>query len=117
MTMTVERFEQLVERLEAGAEQAPRAYKFRVFLLALLGYGYIFAILAVLLLLIGLIILLVAKTGRGVRGALNIGIPLLTLASIVARSLWVRLDPPAGLPLQRHQAARLFQAVEAIGRE
>ncbi|HEY8601444.1 MAG TPA: hypothetical protein VIL85_23660, partial [Thermomicrobiales bacterium] len=60
MAMATERYSLLIEHLEQKADQTPRSYKFRVLLLALLGYVYIFAILAVIVgMLAGLTILFI----------------------------------------------------------
>lgn len=59
MTMNQEQFDGLVQRLEGYARRQPSTYRFQVGLLALLGYGYIFLVLAVLLALIGLLVLMV----------------------------------------------------------
>ena len=56
--MTSEEFDELVERLEAGAKTRPQAYKTKVLFLALLGYGYIALVFTALLLAVVLVILL-----------------------------------------------------------
>ena len=47
MAMRQEQFDALVQRLENFARQQPGIYKLRVGLLAVLGYAYIFLVLAV----------------------------------------------------------------------
>ncbi|MBI4494380.1 MAG: M48 family metallopeptidase [Chloroflexi bacterium] len=111
-----EEFDTLVLRLEAAAELHPGLHKLQVFLLAALGYGYILAILAVLALAIGLVLLAGLSSKEGYPATLKLGLPLLALAHIILRSLWVRLPPPEGLALSRQQAGPLFQVVDDLSR-
>jgi hypothetical protein len=98
--MTPQEFTALVARLQQRAQQRPRAYGLRVLLLALLGYAYILAAL-VLILLTALIHPLLLIGG-------------IALAVIIASSLWVPVPVPKGLPLESHDAPRLFRAIEHI---
>jgi Zn-dependent protease with chaperone function len=118
MAMTREEFDTLVRRLEREAERRPRAYKIRVFLLALLGYAYIFLIVAVLLLLIGALAWMVISVRRGglIQVAGKLGVALLGLTYVIVRALWVRLSPPEGLVLHVQQAKPLFEAIDTIRR-
>ncbi|MFB2980805.1 hypothetical protein [Microseira sp. BLCC-F43] len=59
MAMRQEQFDGLVQRLENFARQQPGIYKLRVGLLAVLGYAYIFLVLAVLLAVVALVVLIV----------------------------------------------------------
>ena len=97
MAMTWEKFEALVERLETDAREAPWAYKVRVFLLALLGYVYIFGILALLLALVAFLVLILVRFHRAGYAIGKFALALIGLIFIVARSLWVRLPPPDAL--------------------
>jgi Zn-dependent protease with chaperone function len=108
--MTDEAFEDLVKRLEGEASRQPGLYKLRVFLLALLGYGYVFTVLGVVLLLIGLGISLMAKT----RVHLGVEILLVFFAGLILRALWVRLPAPEGLALERREAPVLFAEVDGL---
>lgn len=108
-------FDQLVARLEVAAERAPLAYKIRVGLLALLGYGYIFSILAVLLAILGLLGL-AASTGKHLVLIGKIGLPLLILAAVIVRALWVRLDEPIGRRLTPRDAPELFAVLAEMRR-
>jgi cytoskeletal protein RodZ len=56
MTIRQEEFNYLVNNIEHFSKNNPEKYRLRVTLFALLGYGYIFLILAGLLAMIGLII-------------------------------------------------------------
>ena len=110
-------FDALVRRLEPRAAAAPRLYQARVFLLALLGYAYIGAVLLALLGLVGLCFwyAVTAKSGRA--GLMKIAIALLVLAGVVARAMWVRFEPPEGRRLTREDAPRLFEEAETLRRK
>src|SRR5712692_2360244 len=111
--MTNEAFETLVTRLTREAKANPGAYKLRVVLLALLGYVYIFAVLALLIFLTGAFCLWLVS-GRGSFLAVKLGLPVAIFAYTILRSLWVRLPPPEGHALTRKQAGPLFQMVDEL---
>lgn len=113
--MRQEEFDRLAGRLEAFAASHPRLYKIKVGLLALAGYAYVFAILAVVAALLAALGAAAAE-GRSYHFVLKAGVPLVVLAGIILRSLWVRLLPPAGILLSREEAARLVDEVEKIRR-
>jgi Zn-dependent protease with chaperone function len=103
----------MVRRLESFAREQPRAYRRNVLLLGLLGYVYIFGILA---LLAGgcVILLLLAARFRQAYAAFKLGMPLLALAYLILRSLWVRLEPPEGVEVDARKAPRLVAEIESI---
>jgi Zn-dependent protease with chaperone function/Tfp pilus assembly protein PilF len=111
--MTDEKFNHLVKRLEGEASRRPGLYKLRVFLLALLGYGYVLAVLGVVLLLVGLGIYLMAET-RFNTAIAKLEIFLLVIAGLIVRALWVRLSAPEGLALERGEAPTLFAEVDRL---
>ncbi|HKX27842.1 MAG TPA: M48 family metalloprotease [Blastocatellia bacterium] len=113
--MSYEEFEALVQRLESEAEADPETYKFRVFLIALLGYGYLGLIIAGLLALIGLqIYWIFSYQVRGLAGGLvpKLLLSLALLTYLILRSLWVKIPRPEGLALNREQAGPLFESVD-----
>ena len=114
MAMRQEQFDALVQRLENFARQQPGIYKLRVGLLAVLGYAYIFLVLAVLLVVVALVVLFVIYSHRINGAIIKLGVLALIPALIVVRSLWVTFPPPAGLPLSRQQAPRLFALVDEL---
>lgn len=112
--MQQEKFQALVKKLEKVAEQNPRGYKARVAALAVMGYGFIFLMLTVLMaLLIGVGIFLYNHHGLSFAGA-KIFFFLLILVYAVARSLWVKMEPPGGLPLTREQTPALFALIDDV---
>lgn len=113
--MRLEEFDRLVKHLEGLAASHPRLYKVKTGLLALIGYAHIFGVLAVVAALLAVLAVSAVK-GRSYFHVVKTGIPLIVLAGIILRSLWVRLRPPEGIPLGREEAERLFDAVEKIRR-
>lgn len=113
------RFEHLVREAEARIAADPRGYKLRVALLALLGYTVLFGALAALAALIfgtvwgalastAFLILLLKK---------KLIIPLLLVAWLILRALWVRLEPPQGYRAKREAFPALHAEVDALRKQ
>jgi Zn-dependent protease with chaperone function len=105
-----EAFDRLVARLESFAGRSPLIYKTQVGLLAMLGYAYIFGVLAALGVILALLGL-AASTGKHLHVIGKFAIPLLLLAGVILRSLWVRLEEPEGRELTSREAPELFTAI------
>jgi Zn-dependent protease with chaperone function len=114
MTITQEQFDALIGKLEVFSQQQPGSYRLRVGLFALLGYAYIFLVLAGLLALVGLIVSFIVFSRRVNSGVIKLCILLLIPVWLIARSLWVKFPPPQGLKLSRHQAPQLFALVNEL---
>lgn len=114
--MTNEKFDEMVKRLEILAKAAPGKYRFRVALLALLGYAYIGLVLAVLLGILGLMLWVAVSQGKLNYIIVKFGWILVVLAWVVLRSLWVKLSPPEGLELTRDEVPQLFDLIEELTR-
>lgn len=114
--MDTPQFDALVRRLEPRAAAAPRRYQARVFLLALLGYAYIGAVLLVLLGLVALFFWFAVTADSGRAGLMKIAIALLVLAGVVARAMWVHFEPPGGRPLSQEEAPTLFAEADMLRR-
>ncbi|HJR64940.1 MAG TPA: M48 family metallopeptidase [Gemmatimonadaceae bacterium] len=115
MALTQQQFDALVARLTREAQTRPFWYKTRVFLLAMLGYAYVFGILLVLIAIIAGVVYIVS-TGRGLRLLSDLALPLALFAWFVSKSLWVKLDPPEGRELRKDEAPRLFAAIDDVTR-
>lgn len=92
--------DEMIRKLEALGHRSPQAYKVRVALLAVLGFAYLFAVIAFLV-------------------AITVVLPILILITVllvllILRSLWVRVQAPEGKPLARDRAPRLFEVLEEI---
>ncbi|MGK7871934.1 MAG: M48 family metalloprotease [Xenococcaceae cyanobacterium] len=129
MSMTQAQFEALVRKLEKFSRKQPASYKFRVRMLALLGYVYIIAVLALivilgiyffprLFLLIEYLTVNITRSGRLIALLLlfGIGIPLVLLF-VILDALWIYIPAPEGLAVKRRQIPRLFQLIDELRRE
>ena len=114
MAMTNEQFDEMVKRLEPLAKHVPKKYKFRVALLALLGYAYIVLVVAILVSLFVLLIGLSWRHGKFTFWMGKFGWVLIALAWVVLRSLWVKQTAPEGFELTRAEAPRLFDLIEEV---
>lgn len=109
--MTRQDFEALVARHELQARQNPGAYRRRVALLALFGYGYLAAVLIVLLaLLVGTIASIAVLKAMAIKLALPVG----GFAWLVLQAMWVRIQAPRGYEVRRDEAPELFEALDAL---
>jgi Zn-dependent protease with chaperone function len=107
-------FELLVERAERTARARPGAYKAQVFGLAVLGYAFLAALIAVLVTVIGVAM----QAIRHVPGmAIKLVIVLGAFLLVVLRALWVVLEPPAGRILIRSDAPDLFKLLDGLCQE
>lgn len=109
--MTNEQFEALVARLEAQARRHPNAYKFRVFLLAALGYGYLGAMVGLLLLLF---VLAVGSIAFLKGAAIKLIIPIGAFLWLVLRAMWVTFAAPEGRRVTRKEAPALFALIDKL---
>ncbi|HEY0073420.1 MAG TPA: M48 family metalloprotease [Abditibacteriaceae bacterium] len=112
--MQKEQFEALVRKLEVVAQQNPKAYKNKIIALALLGYGYILFVLSLLLASLGALIYFAVRSHHAGYAVGKIGLLLLGLIYVVVRSLWVKIEPPAGLPLTRERVPALFNLIDEV---
>jgi len=106
-----ERWLELVERLEHRSQSDPRGYRRRVCLLAALGYAYLGLTLAAVA---GLSAAVVYFAVTGPALLLKLLIPLGALALVVLRALWIRVEPPEGIPVRRADAPELFALVDGL---
>ena len=110
--MMAAQYQQLVGELEGISRDSQSAYRTRVALLAALGYLYVVGVILLLVVAVG-IILATVKDGRHV-ALLKFAIPMAALAFVGVRALFVRLEPPQGLEVERDQAPRLFALLDKI---
>jgi len=114
MAMTQEQFERRVARYEQRARQHPALYKFSLFLLALLGYGYL-ALMMLILLALFLVCIAALFTLKFL--AFKLVLPVGAFLWMVVRALWVSIPAPDGFELERAQAPELFAVVERLRRK
>jgi Zn-dependent protease with chaperone function len=99
-----------IQRLETFAAKNPALYRFRVALLALLGYAYL---LVVVLLLLAIVVALVFSVRLNFIVIKIVWIPLV-LVGLVLRSLWITIPEPDGKELQQSEAPALFDLIGAV---
>jgi Zn-dependent protease with chaperone function len=107
-------FEALISRMEALASSDPAAYRRRVYGLALLGYGFLLALVLVLLALcLFFIAALLYLKVIAIKLVFVFGAPSL----MVLRAMWVRLEVPAGERLTREATPALFEMLDELRRQ
>ena len=120
--MDIDRFKQLVARLETASASAPRAYRMRVAALVLLGFALMALLLcglsAGLLLAVGAVIWLALN---GVHAIVLLGkllifaaVPLWYLFKTTIKAMFVRLPAPQGRALSAAEAPALFAAIDSM---
>jgi len=108
--MQEKEFVALVERLETYERKHPGTYRFRVGLLAALGYLFLFGIMTfALLMVVGVIFF-----GRINYVVIKVLIIPLGIAAVVLRSLWIEFPEPEGHELKYNDAPRLFELVGQV---
>lgn len=126
--MEIDRFKQLVTRLEQESTSAPRVYRAKVAALSLLGFGILALLLAAvgfgLLLLVGFAISIAFTGGAALLLLLKFGkllwflaIPLWYLVKGAVQALFVRLPAPEGREITRIDAPALFAALDEMRRQ
>ncbi|HLM66534.1 MAG TPA: hypothetical protein VK358_03360, partial [Longimicrobium sp.] len=102
-----------VARLTEYARSHPRGYRARVAGLALLGYAYLFAAVALLAGIVSLLVFFILKN-FGAWIILKAVIPAAVLIWMIGKSLWVRITPPPGIELRPADAPKLMAEIEAV---
>ncbi|MEG3863226.1 M48 family metalloprotease [Microcoleus sp. herbarium12] len=114
MAINQKEFDKLVKNLEEYSQRHPGSYRLRVALFAVLGYAYIFLILAGLFALIGLLVFVMMFSHHINGYIIKFGILLLIPAWAIVRSLWVTFPHPQGLKLSRDRVPHLFAMVDEL---
>lgn len=109
-------FDALVKRLERVSRQSPQLYVARIVGLVGLAYGYLLLVLAGALAVTAALVALViaAPNAATIKIAILLGIVALGLFWAILRGLWVRLEPPQGLRLDRDRAPALFALLDDL---
>jgi Zn-dependent protease with chaperone function len=115
--MTHEQFDTLVRNVEAYARTHRRGYRARVAALALAGYAYVWLILLICLAALVLLVWVAVATHSANIAVGKIGLLLLVFVYAIARALWVRFEPPVGVPLVAENAPAIFALVDELCRE
>lgn len=112
---SVEARRKLVERLEREVEEAPARYRFKLSLLAALGYAVLLGALALTLGLLAFIVLYMLIVRPPAHPYIAIPIILLGMAgTVVLRAVWIKFVPPEGHHLQPGEAPELRAEIERV---
>jgi Zn-dependent protease with chaperone function len=106
--VTEEEWDALVRRLDEKARADPSGYRLRVGALALVGYGFLAFAVVVLLALAALV---VALAIAGPALLIKLLLPIGALILVIARSLWIKVEPPVGIELKHGDAPALDSLV------
>jgi Zn-dependent protease with chaperone function len=123
--MEIDRFKELVTRLEQESAAAPGVYRAKVAALALLGFGIVALLLGAvgfgLLLLVGFAIAMLLTGGAALVLLLKFGkllwflaIPLWYLVKVAVQALFIRLPAPQGREITRADAPALFVSLDEM---
>ena len=105
----------LVARLERELERSPRAYRFKLALLATLGYVVLgTALFVALALSVGLLAVLVVTKSVWLVKLIKVAWIPLVVAWMILRALWVRILPPQGERVTRREAPALIDEIERL---
>jgi hypothetical protein len=109
--MTDAKFETLVGRPEQQALRNPAAYRRKVILLALVGYAYVALVLATAGgLFVGALATAPYLKALAIKLALIFGV----FFWVVARAMWVRLEPPQGRRITPGEALELLKMIDGL---
>jgi Zn-dependent protease with chaperone function len=112
-----QKYEALIANLEAEAGRAPRRYRFRLAVLAAVGFLVLGgSVLLALGISVGLVLLLMALSPLLLVKLIKvIWIPI-AFGWMILRALWVKFDPPEGHRLMPGEAPALEAEVERLRR-
>jgi hypothetical protein len=113
MAFDREQYEARVMKLEQFARANPSAYRFRVALLAALGYGYVLSILVIVLALLVVCIWFMVEHSANA-SLIKILVALGAVAFMILKSLWVQFPRPEGIEITRGQAPALFDMIDDV---
>lgn len=102
-----------IAELERRATADPAAYRRTLLLIGALGYVVIGGLVAATLAGVGWFLWLGYTVGLGDGGIVSLML-LVALTTVLTRSLWVRGEPPEGLPLSRADAPLLFEWIDTL---
>jgi Zn-dependent protease with chaperone function len=113
--MNDNQIESLIKPLEMLAAVNPQRYRFRVLLLAALGYAYLLMIVGLLLaIIVGFLMLLYVKGLTLNAWVIKIVWIPLVLIGLILRSLWITLPVPDGKELDQTHGPALFSLIAEI---
>lgn len=103
----------LVADLEQVARQSPDALRRRVYAHIALGYAYVGFIVIALVTALVVVAWMAIAGGRALL-VWKLIVALIVFLGVILRALWVKVDPPHGLPLDLERVPQLRERVETI---
>lgn len=101
-------------RFEALARRHRTLYRILLLLLVALGYAYVLVVLGTVLFLTLILVGALLAVTRNPVGAVRLLGPVGELSLRVGRALWVRVDPPDGVPVTATHAPQLFRVIDEL---
>jgi Zn-dependent protease with chaperone function len=111
MAQSRDQYIALIKRLEQTARDSFAQYKLKIVGLAIAGYAYVWAVLALLCVLACTLFLVLLKAPFL---AIKLGLPMLLVIGVILRSFWVKFEPVQGTYLSPREAPEVFRTVEEI---
>ena len=110
---SMDEYRALIERLESESRDQPGRYKLKLFLLAILGMGYLALMLVIALACsVGLVLVGVfSKNPLLIKALFKLAFIPLALSYVILKAMWLRFDEPEGYPLEESEAPRLFAEI------
>ena len=126
--MEIDKFKSMVARLEQESARAPRQYRVKVAMLAMLGFAILGLVLAAvgfgLVALVGIAGAMLFTGGAALLLLLKLGkllfllaIPLWYTLKSAVQALFIRLPAPTGYEITRADAPALFEALDDMRRK
>lgn len=112
--MKADQFERISRDAEALAARRPALYRGLLVAMAIGGYAYILLVLLALIGLCGAMVAAVFFTHRLNAVEIKLFVVCAVLIWVLVRALWVRVVPPAGVPLRREELPKLFELIDGV---
>lgn len=114
MALSEKQQDSLIQEIEKFAQEHPSQYRVRVALLAILGYGYLFLLLAgffaIVLILVWLLVYSRQNAAQLLKAIIIAFIPIW----VILKSLQVKVLPPEGIALNRASCPKLFSIIDEL---
>lgn len=113
--------EETVAKIVADAEKTAKEniglYKFKLVCFALVGYAFLYAVIAVLGALMVGILASCFHTHRLHVVQIKIAFVLGVVLLLILKSMWLKMERPEGLEIHREDAPKLFALIDELSRE
>lgn len=111
LSLSPEKFEEVSKQAERELKEQPALYKARVVWLAIAGYAFIFAVVAIFIGTFVAAVKFLLLSHHGGIYSLKLIIILGGLLLVLVKALWVKIEPPQGITLEKEDYPELFSMV------